>query len=211
MTDPAETSPSRAQVRGAILRIIERKTMTPLVDIQRRLAVTEDGKWGPQTARAVAKALLIPSERAIVLDVALSPNFVLREFTTSATAKARGLSNMPNAAQLLALVAWCENIGEPVRAQFGPVRVTSGYRCFTPDSQHGAGEAADFEVPGVANITVARWIRDNLTFDQLILEAWKANDPNAGWVHCSYRRDRARKSVLRTPTGGAPYYAGLPS
>jgi len=141
----------------------------------------------------------------------LSPHFTLAEFTKSDTAKARGLNNTPNDTQIEALKALCVNVLEPVRKYFGrPVRITSGYRVFTPASQHGKGEAADFEIPGVPNIEVARWIRDHLTFDQLILEAYSATDPNAGWIHCSYRKGRARKSVLRTPTGKAPYMSGLP-
>ena len=141
----------------------------------------------------------------------LSEHFSLAEMTASATARARGLLNQPNTTQTKALTALCVNVLEPVRKHFRrPVRVTSGFRCFTPASQHAKGEAADFEVAGVPNIEVARWIRDNLVFDQLILEAWSATDANAGWIHCSFRVDRARKSVLRTPTGGAPYSTGLP-
>jgi zinc D-Ala-D-Ala carboxypeptidase len=142
----------------------------------------------------------------------LSPHFTLAEFVASETANARGISNSPNDAQIAAMKALCVNVLEPVRKHFGkPVRITSGFRIWTPTSQHGKGEAADFEVTGVHNIDVARWIRDNLRFDQLILEAWNRHDPNAGWIHCSYRVDRARKSVLRTPTGGPPYFAGLPA
>lgn len=143
-------------------------------------------------------------------DVQLSDNFSLSEFTRSDTAKARKLDNTPNATQIAALKVLCEKVLEPVRTHFGkPIRVTSGYRCFTPDSQHGKGEAADFEITGVPNITVARWIRDNLKFDQLILEAW--DGMNAGWIHVSYRKGRLRQMVLRTPTGGPPYSPGLPS
>ena len=140
----------------------------------------------------------------------LSEHFTLAEMTRSATATARRLANQPNAAQLAALHFLCATILEPVRKQFGPVRITSGYRCFTPYSQHGKGEAADFEMPGVHNIVVARWIRDTLPFDQLILEAWSPNDPNAGWVHCSATKRQRRGSVLGTPTGKAPYIPGLP-
>jgi hypothetical protein len=63
-------------------------------------------------------------------------------------------------------------------------------------SQHAKGEAADFEVPGVANIELARWIRDTLDFDQLILEFHDPDDPTAGWVHCSYRAGGNRKQSL---------------
>lgn len=180
-----------------------------LIDVQARLGLKVDGQFGLVTAGAVLRAL---KTDAGLLAVPLSEHFTLRELLASDTAKARGLVNHPTPQQLVAMVAVCEHILEPVRAHFGkPVRVTSGFRIFTPASQHGQGEAVDFEVTGVANLDVARWIRDNLVFDQLILEAWSPGDPNAGWIHCSYRVGRARQSVLRTPTGKAPYFAGLPS
>lgn len=135
----------------------------------------------------------------------LSENFTLEEFTASATAKAHGIRNIPDAAEIEAMKALCVNVLEPVRGHFGsPIRITSGFR--TPQlclaigssktSQHAKGEAADFEIPGTSNLAVAAWIRDTLTFDQLILENYVRGQPNSGWVHVSYRRGRARKSVL---------------
>jgi hypothetical protein len=56
-------------------------------------------------------------------------------------------------------------------------------------SQHAKGQAVDFEVAGVSNLELAKWIRDNLEFDQLILEFYCAKKPNSGWVHVSYRAD----------------------
>lgn len=167
--------------------------------------------WGTKMAAAVAKGLRDATFRPSLLTWRISPNFSLGEMLKSATADARKIANNPNTLQLMALRELCRNVLEKVRTKFGPVRVTSGFRIFTPDSQHGKGEAGDFEVPGIANRTVAEWIRDTLRFDQLILEAYSKSDPNAGWIHCSYRVDRARKSVLRTPTGGPPYSAGLGS
>ncbi|MCZ4340564.1 D-Ala-D-Ala carboxypeptidase family metallohydrolase [Sphingomonadaceae bacterium G21617-S1] len=187
-----------------------------LIDAQLLLEMRADALWTERAVVKVAAALQVPAARAGLLGLRLSPHFTLRELTASATADARGLVNMPDAVQLLKLRALCVHILEPLRAQFGAVRITSGLRLFTPDSQHGKGEAADFEVPGVANVLVARWIRDYLDFDQLILEAWNPRDPNAGWIHCSWRasgrRGRSgRNGVLRTPTGGPPYTAGLPN
>ena len=179
-------------------------------ELQQRLGLTVDGGFGPLTAKALAVALLDRRQRPELLALRLSPNFTLGELTRSDTAKARGLANMPDWQQLLALHALCHAILEPVRARFGPVRTTSAFRCFTPDSQHGKGEAADFEVPGVPNLTVAIWIRDHLAFDQLILEAWRDDDANAGWIHASFRALRLRYQVLRTATGRPPYLVGLP-
>jgi len=139
------------------------------------------------------------------MSVRLSANFSLAEFTRSATAETRRIDNTPNAAQIEAMKRLCAKVLEPVRAHFGrPVRITSGFR--TPalcvavgssvGSQHALGEAADFEIAGVDNVTVARWIRDTLPFDQLILENYVQGQPNSGWIHCSYREGRLRKDVL---------------
>lgn len=172
--------------------------------------ITVDGKWGPQTYRAIAFALRAPVLRAKLLDLKLTPHFTLREMIFSSNQmRDWATRNIPGTSQLQALVFLCEKILEPVRAKFGPVRVTSGFRIWTPSSQHGSGEAVDFEVTGVPNRTIAVWIRDNLTFDQLILEAWQPRDPNSGWIHASAKRGRARMSVLHTPTGRAPYFSGL--
>ena len=39
-------------------------------------------------------------------------------------------------------------------------------------------------------------MRDNIGFDQLILEAYTHGLPSSGWVHTSWRPAGARKSVL---------------
>lgn len=135
----------------------------------------------------------------------LSPHFTLSEFTSSATAAKLGIANTPSSYRIGKMKALCANLLEPVRAHFGgPVRITSGFR--TPAlcravgssaaSQHARGEAADFEVAGISNYDVASWIRDTLAFDQLILENYTRGLPNSGWIHCSFRTDRARREAL---------------
>ena len=57
--------------------------------------------------------------------------------------------------------------------------------------------AADFEIPGVDNRELAKWIRSELEFDQLILEIYKDNEPSSGWAHCSYSTDHNRHQSLR--------------
>ena len=50
----------------------------------------------------------------------------------------------------------------------------------------------------MSNKELADYIADNLDFDQLILEFWKPEEPNSGWVHCSYKgADSNRKEYLR--------------
>lgn len=66
-------------------------------------------------------------------------------------------------------------------------------------SQHLEGCAVDFEVPGVSNYEVVRWIvtESGLEFDQVILEN-PGPGPNDGWIHISHRpspRREAKKMV----------------
>ncbi len=145
----------------------------------------------------------------------LSPNFTLAELTRTST----GLPNTPPPEIIEKLRAVCVNVLEPVRAHFGrPVTVNSGYRSpqvnravkGAATSQHVRGEAVDFEVPGVGNGVVAAWVRDNLEYDQVILEAHYPHLPSSGWVHCSWTPARRRKSVL-TFTPGKGYTKGLPA
>ena len=125
----------------------------------------------------------------------LSENFSLWELTKSQTAERKGISNVPGEEEIKNLTALCKNVLQAVRSYYGvPIKPSSGYRCLAlnnaigsrPTSQHITGQAVDFEVPGVDNKVVARWIKDNLTYDQLILEYYKEGQPNSGWVHVSY-------------------------
>jgi hypothetical protein len=65
------------------------------------------------------------------------------------------------------------------------------------NSQHAKGEAADFEIFGVPNNELAKWIASNCEFDQLILEYYKEGEPNSGWIHCSYKSEDNRKQILK--------------
>ena len=148
----------------------------------------------------------------------LSKHFKLEEFEKSSTAIRHGLENKAGSGEIKNLTDLCYGVLEPVRAKFDkPIIVTSGYR--SPElnraigsksdtSQHCKGEAVDFEIAGVSNLQVALWIQNNCDFDQLILEFWKDDDPNAGWVHCSFKEGSNRKQVL-TYTG-KEYKNGLP-
>ena len=148
----------------------------------------------------------------------LSAHFTLAELTRTDT----GLDNTCPKILLPKLELLCVRILEPVREHFGkPVRVNSGWRApkvnaaagSKPSSQHAKAEAVDFEVPGVRNLVVAQFVRDELDFDQLIGEAFRANDPAAGWVHASYKASGNRRSVLTMTLGshGPVYTKGLPN
>lgn len=62
-----------------------------------------------------------------------------------------------------------------------------------------------------SNYEVAKWIEDNLDFDQLILEFYTPGIPDSGWVHVSYKVEGNRKSVLTAmrEDGKTVYKTGL--
>jgi len=136
----------------------------------------------------------------------LSKSFTLNELTKSQEATRLGIDNTPNEEQIQNLKILCEKILQPLRDFYGmPVSISSGYRSValceaigsSAKSQHTKGEAADFEIFGVPNKEVAEFIVKNLTYDQCILEFWNENEPNSGWVHCSYSVNSNRKQYLK--------------
>jgi len=141
----------------------------------------------------------------------LSSNFSLKELTASQTAERKGINNNPNEDQIDKLKMLCENVLQKVRDHYSKVvTVSSGYRspelCLaigsSEKSQHAKGEAADFEIFGLSNTELCKWIADNLEFDQMILEYHKLDEPNSGWIHCSYKSEDNRKQILRAYRSG---------
>ena len=135
----------------------------------------------------------------------LSKNFHLNEFVKSSTADRMAIDNSPKDDEhLVNLVVLAHQILQPIREEHGVITLNSGYR--SPDlnkavggsskSQHCKGEAADFEMFGVDNKELAKYIKNNLVFDQLILEFYNPDDPSSGWVHCSYSKEENRKQSL---------------
>ena len=136
----------------------------------------------------------------------LSANFQLSELVKSQIAERKGIPNNPSPAHIDNLKALCVNVLQPIRSHFeAPVMISSGYR--SPElciaigskitSQHATGNAADLEVPGIDNKVLATWIKENLEYDQLILEFYRDGEPDSGWVHVSWNSDKNRNNSLR--------------
>jgi len=127
----------------------------------------------------------------------LSEHFTLEEMTRSQTAERCHIDNTPDENETFKLRELCLLALEEIRAKFGVVMVSSGFRCAelserigsTKKSQHGKGEACDFTVIGATPTEVCRWIVESgMKFDQLIDEG--------RWVHISYNHNRNRGEVL---------------
>jgi hypothetical protein len=151
--------------------------------------------------------------------VKLSQNFTIQEYIKSQTALRQGIDNIPTEEHMGNATALFRNVVQKVRDQFGVTVINSGYRGEalnkavggSSTSQHCKGEAVDIECPGTPNYDVAKWIEDNLDFDQLILEFYTPGVPDSGWVHVSYKSEGNRKSVLTAmkENGKTVYKPGL--
>lgn len=129
----------------------------------------------------------------------LSQNFSMTEMVKSQTALRHGIDNWPVDTEIIDNMLYlAESILQPVRDHFSTrVNISSGYRCLElnrmlkskDSSQHLKGQAADIEIWGISNYTLAVWIRDNLVYDQLILEFYDGVNPSSGWVHVSFVKE----------------------
>ena len=109
---------------------------------------------------------------------------------------------------------------EPLVTHFNkPIYISSFFRTYKVNeliggavsSQHLAnnGAAMDLDADmniGITNQQVFDYIKDNLTFDQLILEDIR-EDGAIGWVHVSYKETGNRGEVLQMVIkDGKKYY-----
>ena len=138
----------------------------------------------------------------------ISKNISYNEAVRSDTAKRNGIDNTPNECQLNNMKLLAEMIFEPLRINMAtPIYVSSMFRSEelnkaiggAKSSQHlannGAAMDLDADIFGVVtNEQIFEFIKDNLTFDQLISEFEENGQPR--WVHVSYKAKDNRGQVL---------------
>jgi Peptidase M15 len=132
----------------------------------------------------------------------LTTNFTLEEFTRSTTADRLGIDNTPNAQEIANIRLLCSRILQPARSALGPIQISSGFRSAAlnaavggvSDSAHRLGLAADVVPVNVSTLQLAKWVKNNTSFDQVILEFGTLANPN--WIHVS-ADPRQRMAVLQ--------------
>lgn len=150
----------------------------------------------------------------------LTANFTLAEMVKSETALRHDMDNTPGEAEIANLKTLCEKVLQPIREHYGKgVKVNSGFRHpevnakvgGSKTSDHCKGQAADIEIPGVANADLAQHIVDTYDFTQVILEFYTPGVPDSGWVHVSYDSANLKKQVLTATKkdGKTVYLPGL--
>jgi hypothetical protein len=147
----------------------------------------------------------------------ISEHISYKEGIKSNTATRLGIKNTPDDYQITNMVNISVNVFEPLRKYVGgPIRINSFYRCEelnraiggSSRSQHCEGRAIDLDdtLGHKTNAEMYKYIKDNLSFDQLIWEF--GDDTNPDWIHVSYvHPDENRKRCLRAErTNGKTTY-----
>lgn len=147
------------------------------------------------------------------MEIRLTDNFYLSEFTQSETAARKGIDNTPPDFAVNNLRRTAELL-QQIRNKIGkPITITSGFRCpelnvaigGAKNSDHTRGNAADFVSPsfGSAKDLAQFIISSKIPFGQIILEG--------NWVHISTEPKSEINRVLtaKFENGRVTYTPGI--
>jgi len=187
------------------------------------LKVDEDKTSPAHTPSKISSIYTLPS--LITYETVLSANFKVRDVSVGSLG-----SNFPFSGQhgLTAkdiaenAQGLCLNCLEPIRQQFSSVGFKlnsvvrpSGNPYSNPNriSQHELGMAADISFSSIRGLPndrekffdIAKWIKDNILFDQLLLEY---RNGGSVWIHISYNKTSNRRNIM-TMNNDKKYDNGL--
>jgi len=129
----------------------------------------------------------------------LSEHFSLSEFEVSNYAERHSIDNTASEVIITRLTNLAVNVLEPLRSKFGPLHISSGYRCEelnegiggASSSQHMFGEASDVISYTVSEYELSKWAFENIKeFDQCIYEG--------RWLHISYSTRHLNRKIPLT-------------
>ncbi|MFK5893718.1 MAG: D-Ala-D-Ala carboxypeptidase family metallohydrolase [Pseudomonadota bacterium] len=141
----------------------------------------------------------------------ISDHITYAEATKSSVAIRHGLENKPNADELKKMKLVAEKLFEPMRKGLGghAIYLSSFFRADlvnkkaggSSTSGHRKGDSIDadadvYNIPGLTNLDIFNFIKDNLEFDQLIWE-YENPDGSPAWVHMSFREGNNRNQVMK--------------
>ena len=133
----------------------------------------------------------------------ISKHVTYKEGVYSNTAMRLGLKNEPTEEHLSNMELLSEKVFEPLRTHLnGPIKINSFYRGpelnkaigGSSKSQHCNGQAMDIDdtYGYMSNADMYKYIKNNLSFDQMIWEF--GTDENPDWVHVSYVNEEANRN-----------------
>jgi hypothetical protein len=137
----------------------------------------------------------------------ISEHISEKEAVKSITALRLGIDNTPDGDTVVNMKLLAEKVFEPLREWVGgPIKINSFFRSTALNqaiggssrSQHCQGRALDLDdVYGhKTNKEMFDWIKENLSFDQMIWEFGTSENPD--WVHVSYvNEEKNRNRILK--------------
>ena len=132
----------------------------------------------------------------------VSKHFTLKELTASQTATRLKIKEQftPPLSVVANLHYLAELVLEPIRQHYGPIFVSSAYRCAalnkavkgSKSSFHLTGCAADIDFGSVEkNRELFNWIKENLPFTELI------DEYGFDWVHVAIAAGRESEKAIK--------------
>lgn len=110
-----------------------------------------------------------------------------------------------------------QNCLEKIKIKYPNMFVSSGFRSKASNSksgsktsQHLTGQAVDMQFTGAKKsdyFAIAQWIKDNVPYDQLLLE-YKSTGTKLPWIHISFR-GRTNRNEIKTMWNHSTYRPGL--
>jgi hypothetical protein len=144
----------------------------------------------------------------------------MSEVIKSNTATRKGIDNVPNEKQLNNIASLAVAVFDPLREWVGgAVKINSGFRSEalnkaiggSKTSQHCANNGAAFDIDDTfghaTNKDMFHYIKDMMSFDQLIWEFGDDNNPS--WVHVSFvssAKNRMEVLVAKKNSNNQTYY-----
>lgn len=178
---------------------------------------TVDNSPGIVTTATTTTSTVDLSQTSFPDNYQLSTNYTLGRMTkapgvvfTHPVAPSAGLSIAQVVANLQLLA---QNCAEPIKAYRPDMFITNSFRpsgIGSATSQHPKGMACDMQFSRAKKVdyfSIAQWIRDNVSYDQLLLE-YKTTGSGLPWIHISFNGNGNRGQVL-TFINDKKYAAGL--
>lgn len=168
-------------------------------------ASASDATAGANVAPSVTDSTVDPNQTAFPDSYPLSTNYTLGKMTkapgvvfTHPVQASAGLTIAQVVANLQLLT---QNCVEAVRGYRSDMFVTNSFRpsgIGSSTSQHPRGMACDMQFSKASKseyYAIAQWIRDNVPYDQLLLE-YKTTGSGLPWIHISYNKAGNRNQVM---------------
>ena len=131
----------------------------------------------------------------------LSKYYTLGDVTTRPAASSQsltaqnGLSEQDIAGNLKYLAV---NVIDKVKEQYPDVVITSGFRGGNSGSDHNKGQAVDLQFTGHSYseyYDIAKWIKDNTPYKQVLLEYATRPQGTIAWIHVAAAQDGSKSAM----------------